>query len=84
MCVDTGAHLPQLEHKPCPAHIAFELLLRIEIHSNFSTAHENLNNKCAAAHGSAFNQRLDKHLSVETQPMSLSFPAAPTIRRLNE
>jgi hypothetical protein len=54
MCVDTGAHLPQLEHKPCPAHIAFELLLRIEIHSNFSTAHENLDNTCAAAHGFAF------------------------------
>ena len=54
MCVDTGAHLPQLEHKPYPAHIAFELLLRIEILSNFSTAHENLDNTCAVADGFAF------------------------------
>ncbi len=82
MCFDTGAHLPQLEHKPCPDRITFDLLLCIEILSNFSPAHADLNNKWAAAQGFAFNQRLDRDLPA--LPTLLSFPATSTIRRPNE
>jgi hypothetical protein len=48
-------------------HIASESLLFIEFFSNPSPAQADLNNKCPAAQGFAFKQRLDKHLSVETQ-----------------
>jgi gamma-glutamyl-gamma-aminobutyrate hydrolase PuuD len=48
-------------------------LLCIKILQNFSPEHGDLNNKCAAAHGSAFKQRLDKRPPVRTRPMSL-FP----------